>query len=261
MVLFSHLLIAEEKKISIAIVDFRANNTDPAIGSACADMLAERLFSSKLFILMEKTQMDRIARKNGFYEFDSTDPEQIRKLGKILKVDKLMAGSITLLDEYIVNVKVFNALTGQIDYTVEKRVGAVEKLDDVMDEISSAVERHYLGYYDLDGVYELDAEFLYIIPLGTMANAVDQGMGGQVFVTFNNPRGMPADLQVMAGCCSFVPACDEIGSYTVVPVYVSCARRFSPARNIRFIPAAGLGYIFTYVSADTNGFLAFFEGV
>jgi len=250
---FNVQAVAQDKKISIAIVDFRANNTDESLGGACADMLAEKLFSSKLFILMEKSQMDKIARQNGFYEFNSTDPEQIKKLGRILKVEKLITGSITYLDTYIINVKVFDALTGEIDFTAEERVGSAGKIDDAVAGMALGVERHYLGYYNLSGDFDLSAEFLYIIPFGSMADAVGSGIGGQVFITFNSPLGLAADLQLMTGYYSFTPACDEIEKYNVVPVFFNCAYRLSPARNIRFIPGLGAGYIFTFLSADTDG--------
>lgn len=253
VVFFNVLAVAQDKKISIAIVDFRANNTDESLGGACADMLAEKLFSSKLFILMEKSQMDKIARQNGYYEFNSTDPEQIKKLGKVLKVEKLIAGSITYLDTYIINVKVFDALTGEIDFTVEERVGSAGKIDDAMAGMALAVERHYLGYYNLSGDFDINAEFLYMVPFGTLGDAVESGLGAQLFVTFNTPFDMPADLQLMTGYYTFNPACDEIDSYNVVPLFFNCAYRFSPARNIRFIPALGAGYLFTFLSADTDG--------
>lgn len=250
---FTFPLFAQENKITIAITDFRANNTDPALGSACADMLAERLFSSKLFVLMEKSQMDRIARQNGFYEFDSTVPAQIRKLGRILNVEKLLSGSITYLDAYIINVKVFNALTGETDFSVEKRTGSVDRIDDIIADISIEIERHYLGYYDLSGEFDISAEFIYSMPLGVMGDAVGSGGGGQVVFTVNTPLGFPADIQVISGFYNFTPACSGIKSYNIVPLHIGCAYKFSIARNIKLIPAAGPGYIFTFLSADTDG--------
>lgn len=246
-------LFAEEKKISIAVMDFRANNTDQGLGSACADMLAERLFSSKLFVLMEKSQMDRIARQNGFYEFDSTDPAQIRRLGKILKVEKLLSGSITYLDAYIINVKVFNAFTGEIDFTAEKRIGSVEKIDDIIADISLEVERHYLGYYNISGNFDISAEFIYNMPVGVMGDVVSRGLGGQAVITVNSPLDFSADIQAVCGYYDFTPACDGVKSYRVAPLFICCAYKFSLARNINFIPAAGPGYLFTYLSADTDG--------
>ena len=253
LLIFSVQLQSQDKKISIAIMDFQANNTDETLGGACADMLAEKLFSSKLFILMEKSQMDKIARRNGFYEFNSTDPVQIKKLGKILNVEKLLSGSITYLDTYIINVKVFDAVTGEIDFTVEERVSSAGKIDDAIAGMALAVERHYLGYYNLSGDFDINAEFLYVMPFGSMADAVGSGIGGQVFVTLNTPFDLLADLQLMTGYYSFTPACDGIEAYNVVPLSINCAWKFSPARNIRFIPALGAGYIFTLLSSDTDG--------
>ncbi len=240
----------ENKKISIAVMEFRAINTKDGFGKACMDMLSERLFNSKLFTLMEKNQMDKIARLNGFKEFNIVDPEQIAKLGRVLKVDKMLAGSITYLDSYVIDVKILNALTGEIEFNVTKKISSIEKLEGALDDIALSVERHCLGYYRLGGKYDMAVEAHYLTPLGTFGKAVNPGTGLQGILSLNTPFDIPFDTQVITGFYSFLPDSEAVKYFYMVPLYLSVSYKFALTRNINFHPSAGAGYVFSRISID-----------
>ena len=250
---FTGIAYAEDnKKISIAVMEFRANNTRDSFGKACLDMLSEKLFASKLFTLMEKNQMDRIARLNGFNEFNIIDPLQIAKLGRVLKVDKMLAGSITYLDSYIINVKMLNAVTGEIEFNVTKRISSIGKLEDAIDDIALSIERHSQGYYNLGGKFDISAEMHYLHPLGTFGKAVDPGPGIEGVIELNSPFEIPFDVLVIAGFYSFKPVYESMDYFYMFPLYLTASYKFSIARNIKIIPSAGCGYVFSRISADES---------
>ena len=250
----SGIVYAEDnKKTSIAIMEFRANNTKEGFGKACMDMLSERLFASKLFTLMEKSQMDRIARQNGFKEFNIVDPVQIAKLGRVLKVDKMLVGSITYIDSYIIDVKIVNSGTGEIEFNKSKKISSIEKLERVIDDIAQSIERHSLGYYNLNGKSDILFEIQYLDPAGIFGNAVNPGIGLQGIIQFNNPFDIPFNIQAAAGFYSFTPGNESMNYFYMVPLYLSASYRFSITRNINFYPSAGAGYFFSSVSCDNSG--------
>jgi hypothetical protein len=253
MFLFLPVLAYAEnhQKISIAIMEFHANNTKESFGNACLDILSEKLFGSKLFTLMEKSQMDRIARLNGFTEFNIIDPEQIAKLGRILKVDKMLVGSITYLDSYIIDVKIFNAANGEIEFNVNRKINSIEKLESALDDIAHATERHYLGYYRLSETFDIALEAHYLNPFGTFSKVVDRGFGVQAVISFNTPCKLPFNIQIVTGYFGFNPENDSIENFNMFPLYLCALYKFSLGRNIKFIPSAGLGYVFSKIS--TNG--------
>ncbi len=183
-------------KTSIAIMEFRANNTKEAFGKACMDMLSEKLFASDLFTLMEKNQMDRIARQNGFKEFSTADTVQVAKLGKQLKVDKMLAGSITYLDSYIIDVKILNASTGEIEFNAREKISSINKLESALDDIALSIERHCQGYYELSGNFDISIEMVYLNPFGAFRDSVDHGIGIQGALTINSPMDAPFNIQM-----------------------------------------------------------------
>jgi len=242
----------ETKKISMAIMEFRANNTKEAFGKACVDMLSEKLFATNLFTLMEKSQMDRIARQNGFKEFNMIDTEQISRLGKVLNVDKIIVGSITYIDSFIIDVKILNASTGEIEFNVKRKIRSIEKLEDVLEDIAIAIERYYLGYDNLSGNLDIAVEVHYIYPFGLLGNAVNAGPGVQAVVQFNNPFDIPFNIQALTGYYSFTPGRDSMDYFYMFPVYLCTSHKFSFSRNMDFIPSAGIGYIFSKVSSGDS---------
>lgn len=242
----------ESGKITIAIMEFRANNTKEAFGKACMDILSEKLFASELFTLMEKNQMDRIARQNGFNEFNTADPEQVARLGKKLNVDKMLAGSITYLDSYIIDVKILNAATGEIEFNVKKKISSINKLESSLDDIALAIERHCQGYYELSGNFDISIESVYLNPFGTFSDAVNPGIGVQGVLAVNSPAGIPPDIQIMAGYYSFNPKYESMNYFYMFPVFLSLSYNFKLTRNLCFLPSAGFGYFFSKVSADQS---------
>lgn len=253
LLFLSGIVFAEDKKkISIAIMEFRANNTKEGFGKASMDMLSERLFASKLFILMEKSQMDRIARLNGFKEYNIIDPEQIAKLGRVLKVDKMLIGSITYLDSYIIDVKIVNSATGEIEFNINKKISSIKKLESAIDDISQSIERHCLGYYNLSGKYDLFLEMQYLNPVGILRNVVNPGIGIQGVLQFNHPFEIPFDIQAAAGFYSFASRNESMNYFYMIPAYLSASYKFSFARNINFYPSVGAGYFFSRISCDLS---------
>lgn len=239
-------------KMSIAIMEFRANNTKEAFGKACMDILSEKLFASELFTLMEKNQMDRIARQNGFKEFNTADPEQVAKLGKKLNVDKMLAGSITYLDTYIIDVKILNAATGEIEFDVKKKISSINKLENSLDDIALSIERHCQGYYELSGNFDISVEALYLNPFGTFSDSVNPGTGVQGVLTVNSPAEIPLDIQFVTGYYSFDPVYESMNYFYMFPVFLSASYNFKLTRNLSFLPSAGFGYIFSKVSSDNS---------
>jgi len=242
----------DNKKISIAIMEFRANNTKEGFGKACMDMLSERLFASKLFTLMEKSQMDRIARLNGFQEFSTVDPGQIAKLGRVLKVDKMLVGSITYIDSYIIDIKIVDSITGEIEFNVQKKISSIEKLENAIGDMSQSIERHCMGYYNISGKYDIVFEMQYLNPVGIFRNAVNPGIGLQGVLQFNNPFDVPFDIQAAAGFYNFTPGNKSVNYFYMAPLYLSVSYKFSFTRNINFYPSAGAGYFFSRISCDNS---------
>ncbi|HNX25290.1 MAG TPA: CsgG/HfaB family protein [Spirochaetota bacterium] len=251
--IISESAYAEDKaKISIAIMEFRANNTKEGFGKACMDILSEELFASELFTLMEKSQMDKIARLNGFKEFNIIDPQQIAKFGKILNVDKMIVGSITYLDTYIIDVKILNAVTGEIEFNVRKKISSIDKLENSLDDIALSIERHCQGYYNLSGNFDISVEMVYLKPFGTFSNAVDPGPGIQAVIAVNPPPVIPFDMQIITGYYNFKPVYESINYFYMFPLYLTAAYKFTLTRNLNFMPSAGFGYIFSKISSDKS---------
>lgn len=238
------------KKTSIAIMEFRANNTKEAYGKACVDILSEKLFATNHFTLMEKSQMDRIARQSGFREYDISEPEQVARLGRVLNVDKLIVGSITYLDSFIINVTVLNSSTGEIELNVKRKISRIKNLDDALEEIALAIERHYLGYDSLSGSFDIAVEGDYLLPYGVLGNLVNRGAGILAVLLLNKPFDNPVSIQGITGYYKMCPADASLDYFYMFPFYLCAAYKFNPAGNLAFIPSAGAGYIFTKLSGD-----------
>ena len=167
-------------------------------------------------------------------------------------MDKLLVGSITFIDSYIIDVKVLNATTGEIEYNVKRKIRSIEKLEESLEEIAVSIERHYLGYYNLSGIFDLTLEAHFLYPLAVFSDAVKPGAGVLALLQFNTPFDLPFNVQAVTGYYNFTPAGDSMDYFYMFPVYFGVSYKFSLARNMDFIPAAGAGYVISKVSSDST---------
>jgi hypothetical protein len=80
--------------ISFAFIGIKTTGIDDAYGTVFGNIISADVHAEESFRLMDKTQMARIARGKGILDFDITDIKRIADSGKLLKVDKLIVGTI-----------------------------------------------------------------------------------------------------------------------------------------------------------------------
>ncbi len=244
------LLAKQNKKISVAVVVFKENNCPKSIAQAATDMFEGNLYKAKMFTLLDRSQMDRIARLHGFAEYDTANQTQMAKLGSLLKVDKIIVGTVTKLDSYKINVKAMQATTGVIDYSAEVSVETIAGFDTAISKISIQVERYYLGYYNLSGLYDLSVNFTAIYPTGVMLRGTKSGVGLNAVCSFNKLL-YQFDLITAAGLYSMFPDKNFIKTWYMLPIQVYLGYTFLIAKNLRVQPSIGAGYLFSRIEFDT----------
>lgn len=250
LILGQHLPAQENAKIAIAITDFSVSNTRESFARTCEIMLAENLFQSGMFTLMDKRQMDEIARKNGFSDYNTLDPQQLTRLGKILRVDKIITGSITFDGTYIIEVRSVNTSTGTIDIIITKKTGNSGNIERIIYEITTAIERHYSGYEPLSGDFDISVKAAVMSPVGFFDKEAGTGFGCIAGIIINNPYDMPFALSLETGYLNFTSDYNSIQSINFFPVTAGISKAFIPASNLRLIPGAGFGYIFSIIRSD-----------
>ncbi|MFH1762324.1 MAG: CsgG/HfaB family protein [bacterium] len=120
--IFSQSLTGKPEKMSVAVLDFQAKGMSAEEVTALSDRFRTELFNVGKFIVMERGQMDAIMNEQGFQKSGAcTDEACLVEMGQLLGVDRMVAGSIGKLGQlYLINVRIINIATGQIERTVSE---------------------------------------------------------------------------------------------------------------------------------------------
>jgi len=140
VLLFCALAVSQEST-SIAILSLQGNGISAAEADVLTDELRTVLVQTGRFNVLERNNMESILQEQGFQMSGCTSSECAVEAGKLLGVQKMIAGSVGKLGAlYNISVRIFDVETGRIEKTESKRhSGSVEQLLDVMKEICYAL--------------------------------------------------------------------------------------------------------------------------
>ena len=127
-----------QEKINIAVLDMEGRGVSALEAATLTDRLRSEMVALGVFSLVERGQMEMILEEQGFQQTGCTSAECAVEVGKLLGVQKMVAGSIGKIGAlYTVDVRMFDVTTGQIE-RVSKREhrGDIEGLIDLLVVVS-----------------------------------------------------------------------------------------------------------------------------
>jgi formylglycine-generating enzyme required for sulfatase activity/TolB-like protein len=108
--------LAENQKRKIAVIEFvdlKGNVTD--FGRYISEKLITRLFQTKKFTVVERQQLNKIITEQKLSLTGIIDPSSAQKLGRLLGVDAIAAGSISDLTKTLeINARLVSTETGEV---------------------------------------------------------------------------------------------------------------------------------------------------
>lgn len=127
-----------QEKLNIAVLDMEGRGISALEAATLTDRLRSELVDLGVFSLVERGQMEMILEEQGFQQTGCTSVECAVEVGKLLGVQKMVAGSIGKIGAlYTVDVRMFDVTTGRIE-RVSKREhrGDIEGLIDLLVVVS-----------------------------------------------------------------------------------------------------------------------------
>ncbi len=121
LLVFAMAATAQNKKMKIAVMDFRAGvgvNANEVEG--LSDMLINTLYESGKFSIVERSQINQVLKEQKFQASELTN-EQLAQVGRILGVESVLIGTVNFLAEH---KNLDGSMTGE--YNVDVRAVDVE---------------------------------------------------------------------------------------------------------------------------------------
>jgi TolB-like protein len=86
----------------IAIMDFQADGISRQEARRITDLIRTEIINTGKFSVIERNQLDKILKEQGFQQTGITDESSAVKVGKILSANKILVGSVMMLSGTIV---------------------------------------------------------------------------------------------------------------------------------------------------------------
>lgn len=141
LLLCAVFLHAQDKKPLVAISPLQAKKVDPEEVDLISEALAGELQNTGAFRVMERGQMDRILKEQGFQASGLCDGNECAvEVGKVLGIDKVVVGSVGRIGTlFIINTRLVDVQTGEILASVHRTKDG--ELKDVLTSLVPQVGR------------------------------------------------------------------------------------------------------------------------
>lgn len=105
-------------KINLAVMNLEAPDVPASAQQALSDRMRTELFNTGRFSVMERNQMQELLKEQGFQQSGCTSNECVVEAGKLLGVDRMIAGSVGKVGTiYTVSLWMIDIETGRIMLT------------------------------------------------------------------------------------------------------------------------------------------------
>lgn len=104
--------------INLAVMNLEAPDVPASAQQALSDRLRAELFNTGRFSVMERNQMQELLKEQGFQQSGCTSDECVVEAGRLLGVDRMIAGSVGKVGTiYTVSLRMIDIETGRIMLT------------------------------------------------------------------------------------------------------------------------------------------------
>jgi len=140
----------QKKKLNIAVLEFDARGgVSKEDAASLSDAFQGQIIETGEFIVVDRNRIKAILQEQGFQQSEAcSQVECIVEVGRILKVEKMFAGTIGKVGSiYTVNIQVIDVSTSQIEQNKSRRhSGSIEELlTDVIPEIAGEMSKALTG--------------------------------------------------------------------------------------------------------------------
>lgn len=140
----------QKQKLNIAVMDFDAREgLSRGEAASLSDLFSSQLVATEEFIVVDRNRIKNILTEQGFQQSEAcSQVECIVEAGKILKVQKMFAGTIGKIGKiYNVNIQMLDVTTSQVELNKSyQHTGNIEALaEEVIPELAREIAEQVTG--------------------------------------------------------------------------------------------------------------------
>jgi hypothetical protein len=183
-VIYNHNGVSGEEtgvmKKRIAVMNFAPNNTSEGTARIVRNNMEVNLFRDGSFEMLEQHHVKEVLEERQFQVNECRDEECISRMGKILKADYIIIGSVDKLDNFTISAKVIDVKEGKIIITESRDADELKDIRRAAEELTGRVAdriRNIGKKYLFEHPLFITANIYYSFPFGYLGDIADYGYG------------------------------------------------------------------------------------
>ncbi len=125
------IFVPKGRKLQVAVSDFDAKGISQIEAEAVTDYFRNAIVNANVFRLVDRSNMEKILTEQKFQQTGCTTEECAVQIGKILNVERMFTGSISVLSgTYVLTVRFLNVGTSEVESSRSGEAGSVKQLTD-----------------------------------------------------------------------------------------------------------------------------------
>ncbi len=146
-------------KFHIAILDLEGRGISESEAATLSDQLRGHLVNLGAFIVLDRGTMEEILKEQGFQQSGCTITECAVRVGRVLNVQKIVAGSIGKIGKtYAINISMIDVESSRIERSFNRNFqGEIDGLLEILKDIAREIAGRKLYKLTIDSAPK-DAE-------------------------------------------------------------------------------------------------------
>ena len=136
IILLTSTLVSKQKRVKVAIFNFKGINVEEYIPSAVIEILSTAFIDSGAFEVIERNQLEKVMEELSLQTSDDFNEDMANDLGNLLGAEIIIIGSVTKLGNRItVNIRGIDAGTGSAKFAKKITTDTLDDLPDMIDDL------------------------------------------------------------------------------------------------------------------------------
>jgi TolB-like protein len=155
VVLLSLSYATDTVRLRIAIMDFQAGGVSEAFAKNVTELIRGEMINSNEFIVIERSQMDKIFQEQGFQQSVCGDVSCAVEAGRILAARKMLIGTVMKIEKnFYISGRIVDVERGVGEFAVNQEIEEIEKLREAVSRFTmQLIERMKNGRREAGALY------------------------------------------------------------------------------------------------------------
>jgi hypothetical protein len=232
---------AEERQLKIAVNAFTAVNCPDTYPLEFEELISGQIYQIPFMTLLDRQQIEIVAKKNSVRNDGSFDIAYATKLGKILAVDKMILCSIRKDTSCEITVKVIDIASSSVDIIISKKTSDDSGFPEVSAEVVSEIASFYLHGRKRPFNYGLSVSGAFLYPVGHLSHEYYAAAGA--WFGFSGMVSDTESLQASVGVYKFFTTEKYISTLNLLTFCVQGQYHIRINSRFSILPSPGGGYV------------------